>query len=187
VSYSHTIAGNAILVGASLYGPGTTSVTVGGVTATPLYSLEYDGSASTLWVAVYGLLNPPKGAKTVQITSAGAQIAVGSVSYFNAGSFGSPTPNTGAGTTASQSISQLSGRMVFQALSGNFGSSSFSSYSQTVRSNQAASAGTNLPLLIGDAGSSGALTLSATQPGSVTWGGILIPVLPPPRPALLSR
>lgn len=178
LSWSHTIAGNAVLVGINIQ-TGTPSGVTAQVGSTPMTNLGvynyYGGTSPT--IIVFGLLSPPTGSQTITVTTpAGSYLAANSVSYFGVHGFGGNIINGNATSSASLAVPSALSPSVFQVFgTGGVSTPVFGSYNQTSRWSIASTANSG-PILIGDASGIGGVTFSATQSSGNYWGGMAVPL-----------
>jgi len=183
-SWTHNISGNAVIVGANLFGgTGTvaiSSVKIGTTSLNLIGSYQYV-STYPYTSYFYGLLNPPTGSQTfsVSVNSAGGNavaIAVDSVSYFNVSSFGTMATVTGSGTSVAQTINGIKSQnrvvnLIFPATNGTI-----SGYNKTQRYNVPGANGAYVPNLLGDALGASSVTFSATC-ASGAWASSAVPLI----------
>lgn len=190
MSWTHTIAGNFILICHSFWNTTAYSetCTVGGtdITANQSYFTWYDSGGNYIHNRIYWMFNPPQGSQTVAITYSGGgpnRSSANSVSYTNVGKMLTPVTSSGASTTASGTAWKMTtGGIYVGFMSANYATASpgtsFSAYTKTQRSNQAGITNLAQPLVIGDtAGSTSDVTISATIP-STNWGTTIVPLIP---------
>ncbi|MEZ0366820.1 hypothetical protein ACAG26_24405 [Mycobacterium sp. pUA109] len=185
LSWTHVIGStaNAILVAASAQNTSssvTASATAGGTSMTLLEALTFYNLSTFSYYRLYvwGLLNPPNGSQAVTITmSASSALAANSVSYIGVGSFGTVATNAASSATASLSVPAATGDIVFCALASVAENSSFSSFNQTSRWNQAGVNNTCLATVIGDAPGASTVSFSASQ-ASTYFGAVGVPLIP---------
>lgn len=145
---------------------------------TSLGFLAYgDGAAFT---EIFGLLNPPLGAKNWSAVSSGGgntgrEIIANSLSYNNVGSFGAAFTNSAAsGTAMSLATASAINRMIAQA----FGTGeTMSAYNQTQRYFAGVTSGVRR-ILIGDAQGNTSPTFTATRGASGAWSAVGVELLP---------
>ncbi len=173
-TWTHTATGNAVVVFAMGWRIGGT------VTA---LSAAYDGSPMTLLdeivvssdqrVGVFGLLNPPVGAKTVSVSTAGSggtiQNRGNSLSYNDVAAFVGTAKSSGTGTTASLIVPSAAGELIAQ---GFFGPNGSTGYTQTLRA--AAPAGWH----VGDADGAASVSFGLTLAFSSAWQAIAVRMKP---------
>lgn len=207
ISWTHTATAGAYVVAAVAIGsdwnylPATPSATVtyGGTAMTLLGSVAMNNTGTAGIVALYGLANAPGGAKTVTVTGAisGAaidNIAGNTVSYTNVANAATVTNNYGTTTSMSVSATGVTAGRVVNALACNaqpatYGQLTFTSYSGTSRSvNTPQVSSQEVALLIGDSGTVGSISFTATETGGTYgWGGLAVQLLPAPvAPAAIS-
>lgn len=184
-SWLDTLANDdtAILVGVSVRGARPNSsasgAECGGHAMTKLVELNNSG----VYVAIFGLLDPPTGQQTVEVTgtwtgaigSNGNTVAANSVSYKNAKAFGVPVTNSGSGgDTESVTIASAAKRMAFSILAQG---SAFSNtaVSETSRWNVGT---TILQDAIGVASIDFSATFSTFGLGIGAWSGAAVELLP---------
>lgn len=186
ITWTHTCSGanRAVIVAFSSRCGGQTpsgqtrTVTYDGAAMTLLATITYGSDEFT---EIYGLLNPPTGAKTVSVTvgngsNTGRALAGSSTSWNNVASFGATATNSGTGTTASlSSMASAVNEIVAQA----FGvvSASFTSYSQTQRYN-GQSGDAFARCLIGDVAGASTVSFSSAISTSAAWGAVAARLLP---------
>jgi hypothetical protein len=186
LTWSHTITGNAVIVGGNILEHTSTSPTltakVGSTSMTSIAKLSPILSTATGWyftVFAFQLLNPPTGAQTMTLTLTGTSpdTAVNSVSYSNVSSVGTPTQDshTTATTSASTTVSSASNQTVVYVY-GNGTTGTLSAFNQTQRYYQPYVASTCNPALIGDAPGAASVTFSLTQSASGNYGAIGVPL-----------
>jgi hypothetical protein len=184
IAWTHTATGTerAVLVG-------FTSNNVGQSPASQTKSVTYDGSPmsqlitvdvnSDTFIQIWGLLNPPTGAKTVSVTisqaaNTGRQLIGSSVSYTRVNSFGATSSNTGSGTALTQTVSSSSAEKIFQV----FGCFALqSAYNQTLRVTSQVPAN-NADVLLGDANGAASVNFASTGSLSGAWAGAAVRLIP---------
>jgi hypothetical protein len=177
LSWSHTVGASAtaVVVLVASYELGTISATFGGTTMTNLGSQSANNAGNTAGaVVMFGLLNPPTGAQTVNVSFGGTLpiVAAGnSTSYTGVGAFSSVATGSGSTSTAmSQSVSSGTGQMALTAFAvmngGSGGAGTIASFNQTQRYNASPADGSvaGVALAFGDA--AGAATVSFTAADS---------------------
>lgn len=114
LSWTHTIAGNCLVIPyiSETIGTATTATgTVGGTSMTNLsyfqyYSINFSGNLYYIYAGMLGLLSPPTGSQTVTLnlpSGSSGWLVGGSLSYRNVKSFGTVVSNTspnGVGVSA---------------------------------------------------------------------------------------
>lgn len=189
-------AGLVLVSYESLRTDDTLTATWGGVSMTSLGKVIGYGSffsfPNTYYfhVEVFGLLNPPAGAKTISTTHAGAAYVkfdvANSLTYTGVQAFG-PVATSTSGTTgtASQSggaltvASAVNERIVVLLGNNNSSSTGFSSFSGTTRYSKNMAYAVNPAILIGDglAGSS-STAFTATSTSSAAYAAVSVRLLP---------
>lgn len=178
LTQSHTINGDAVVVFASSFGPNNaqvSSVTVGGEVAAPLRAnYQYFAAAGDYAnMAAYGLINPPTGSVSVVVHyNATAAVAMNSVSYYGAASFGTALVTKGTSSTPAHTVSSA-GKRVAQAFSGY--DTNFTGYSKNSRWNR--TQGAYLPMVIGDCADHTSEVFTASNTDSY-WASIAVPINP---------
>lgn len=203
-SYSHTIAGNAvvgIVCSASTTNPNVVTMKCGASTSMPQIgsALVYDtASGIFLQLGVFGLLTPPTGAQTMSIVNTGPgstwyALTANSLSYNNVASFGTlqTASSGGASSTAlSHAVTSAVNHMVVQAFGKNTTTVS-TALNQTSRWNIAGapasggSSASNVP--IQDAAGAASLTFSATASENPIWGSVAVDLIPAAGPAPVGK
>lgn len=193
-SWSHTAqAGAAVVVAIDVYSFSTSHTTATTRTATyggtAMASLGVrDAPSGYGWVELFGLLNAPGGAQTINISLSGASatlyaIIAGSTSYGGAHSFGTAVLNSGTGTALSAgSVSSSSGRVVAQSFfAAQAGATvTIGSYNKNSRYAQhMLEAGVDgVAAVLGDASGTGAISFTATGSVSSNWASVAVPLNP---------
>jgi hypothetical protein len=164
----------------------TATATVGGTSMTSLEGpyLIYSASGIDQYLQVFGLLSPPTGSKTVQVSISGGTdyVVADVVYYFGVSGFGTAVENDGTGTSLSVAVASGQAGAAFCAMgtytASSSGSTSISSFSANSRYNKSWTNAVNCPIQIGDslAASSG-VTFTASTNASAPWGAIAIPLL----------
>jgi len=137
------------------------------------------------WLAVFGLISPPTGSVTINLSfaSTGPNVSsyAQSVSYSNVASFGSLT--TAANTSFANLHTMTSliapGNLAFNTFATNAGSvANITSYNQTTRQNIIFGYQNNSGLILGDApGGNAPVNFSATTSNNSTaYGGAVLPI-----------
>lgn len=188
-TWSHTNNGNAIVVGVTIYNGSTntvTSVTYGGVALTFLGFVPGDNQSAG-GVAMYGKVGGlPTGANTVSVAfSDGANHNAGSISFTNAGGFGTAVTNFASATSVTASVANtVTGGMIAAAAS--YGGTSLNTFSGTnsvtVRWQHAGSTNTGADNGVGgtvpSTGGGAAQTVGFTDTGTDYWGIVAVEVQP---------
>lgn len=167
----------------------TVSASIGGTSASLVTTITAGVSGGvTLYLSCFSLLKPPTGSQTVSFTTtAGATsrfIDIDAVYYADVAGVGTPVSLQNQSGQPSISISPTGGANYMYANAFSYlaaaGGNTFSGYNQTQRYLVATVAGTNYPLLAGDAhGKNSSLTFSATRSDTTNgWGGIIVPLVP---------
>lgn len=193
-SWSHTAqAGAGVIVAVTVYSSGVSNTTATTRTATyggnAMTSLGVrDAATSAGWVELFGLLNVPGGAQTVNISLSGASttlyaVIAGSTSYTGAHSFGTAALNSGSGTSLSSGgVPSAGRRMVAQSfLAVEPGATvTLGSYSQNSRYAQhLLQGGTDgVAAILGDAPGSGSVSFAATANTASNWSSVAVPLTP---------
>lgn len=182
--WSHTIAGNAVVVLVTSWAPGTSETVTAQVGSTSMSLLasitniyHFDNYLS---VYAFGLLNPPTGAQTVSISITDtSQVVANSVSYNDVDSFGTPVTASALDGSPAMAAASSSGDMLAQIF-GAYAPTTFSTYSQTQRWVQGTESFQGLATVVGDAPGATSVTFTATESGSpnTAWGGIIVPLNP---------
>lgn len=182
-SYLHPVGGAAslVLVGVSSFasGPGTMTVTLGGVAMTQVASFQYysNGVNSSGQAAIYSMFNPPKNNQTIAVSFTGSYsyaITANSVSYAGVVSLGTPADVSGSTSPAVQSASGGDPHGGFFQMLGGY--ANFTGYNQNQRW-AANISGNARSCLIGDALWQPAPAFNAPMASSAVWGGIVVPLL----------
>ena len=169
-AYSHTIAGNAILCAVETKAASGVTAKVGATPVNVLATVNTGTASVYLWV--FGLVDPPTGAQTINLAGLGANTSANSVSYKNVTSIGTAVTATGAsGATETVTASSAPGKMVFNAMA--MLNNSAPAYNQTQRSLLFTS-GTDYPLLLGDAPGASSVTFSCAS--SAAWAAVAVPL-----------
>lgn len=155
----------------------TRVATYDGVTMTSLGMVPSAGGA-TDFVELFGLLNPPTGAKTWVVTVSGGgntgRALIGDAqSYNGVASFGTFFSNTGPATAMSITATSAVNHMVAQAFETQ---STTSAYNQTSRASGAAS-GHVMQILAGDAPGAASVSFTATVTAS-NWAAGAVDLVP---------
>ena len=180
-SWSHTLGSNAKALVVPVLCNAASGVTVNIDGTTPLTLLRTPvtiTTGGTLYLYLFGLINPPTGAHTINVANASSYLVANSSAYTNVVGFGSPQSKTGAGTAATQTATTSNpGRVWFQAF-GSIANAAATAYSQTERWNGWAS-GSTFPLNFGDAAASTIATDFATTNSNTNgWGGVAVELMP---------
>ena len=183
-SFTHTISGNAVILGLSVFWPDASTnapslVKVGTTTMSLLGTQQTTSSGFWDNLYIYGLLNPPTGLQTVSFTLPTRNtVSANSVSYCGVAKFGTFVAATGTGTAISQTVNGLSGRnRVVNVLAPFDTNQAITAYSQTQRYNPTGTVGQNTRILIGDAVGASSVLFSATIPSSSIWTSIAVPLI----------
>lgn len=137
---------------------------------------DYITGSSFASLFAFSLPNPPTGSQTITVTSSVQSLnsSANSTSYRNVLRSGTPSINSGTGTSVSISAPPTPAVVVMSGFSSNFSGSN-----ATVRSNQPFVSGSALSLLICDSvGVAPVGTFTATLAASTGWGAIAIPLNP---------
>ena len=185
-SWTHNISGNAVIVGANLfgqYGGGSvfiSSIKIGTTSLNLIGSNQYI-STYAFTSYFYGLVNPPTGSQTFTVSVNNGSgyltgIAVNSVSYFNVSSFGTMATATGSGTSVAQTINGINSKnrvvnMIFPGTNGTI-----SGYNQTQRYNVPGANAVYVANLLGDAPGASSVSFSATC-ASGAWSSVAVPLI----------
>lgn len=165
LSWSHTNAGNLLIVGVSVgQNPDTATTTCAyaGVSMATVGKVHV-GNLTAGYVQMFSLFSPAAGANTVAVSStANADLIGGSVSFTGAGSLGTPvTANPNAVTSASVTVATTTTTgMVVDAFAWGVGAAATST--QTQRWQKVLNAST--------AAGDGAASTAASTGGNVTMG-----------------
>lgn len=179
-SWSHTIGATAtaLLVPVLCNNSTAAAVTVGGTAMTKLCTQVTITTGGTLYLYLFGMLNPPTGTKTIAVTGANAYLIANSVAYNNVAGFGCPQVKVGSGTSVGQTATTSNpGRLWFQAF-GTLGNATLASYSQNERWS-GYTAGSAYPLTMGDAAAATTSTAFAATNGNTNgFGSIAVELMP---------
>ena len=124
LSWSHTVGSGSnrvLVVGVAINAEGVSQVSGISYGSSSLTALP---SSAPNWIAMYYLLNPPIGTRTVTLTFDMIPVYAavgGSVSYFNVATVGSASSRTDMGTVATIDVSSNAGDLVVDTLSIGFG------------------------------------------------------------------
>ena len=182
VGTSYTLVWSQMLCAAA---SPTVSVTIGGVSATLVDSLQIAlTGGNNLFLFCFGLANPPTGSQTVSYTTS-SNLACGwdTVHYSKVASVG-PAIHLGYQSGQTSITLPVTDSRFMYAQAFTYGATgagqAFTAYSQTQRYVVGAVANVNGPLVIGDAaGTDSSLTFSATRPDTTNpWGGMIVPLNP---------
>lgn len=176
-SWTHTLGAtaNCILVAvASTTSGGLNIPTVGGVAMTQLAAFNYVNTFGAQFIALYGLMNPGTGAKTINASVgsfSGYGVTAASVSYSGVYGFGNTARNAGTANACSVTVGAPSGSLAVAAMTAVTPTgTTITSFNGTSRVNGASpSPGgyVSFPLLIGElAGAGQATTLTGTAGGT---------------------
>lgn len=175
-SYSHTIAGDAVIVFVAHRNTGTvpaiSGVTVGGQSATLLAGTQWYAAVGNHWnMYAYGLEDPPTGPCTISVTLDGqTTLSVNSLAFQGVSSIGTPTTAGGVGGNADMTVSSSSSQTIAHCFTGAGWDAPVLDYNKTSRWNSQ-----NEPaLLIG--GAAGAASVNFTGTTSTRWYGIAVPM-----------
>ena len=178
-SWSHTIGATAtaLLVPVLCNDSASVAVTVDGQAMTKLCTQVTITTGGTLYLYLFGMLNPPTGTKTVAVTGANNYLVANSAAYTNVVAFGCPQAVSSAGTSASHATKATPGRALFQVF-GSIANAAATSYSQNERWNGWTN-GSTFPMNFGDAGASTPSVTFATTNGNTNgWGSIAVELMP---------
>jgi hypothetical protein len=181
-SFTHTISGNAVILGLSVFWLDASTnapslVKVGTTTMSLLGTQQITSGGFWQNGYIYGLLNPPTGSQTVSFSLPTRNaVSANSVSYAGVAKFGTFVAATGTGTAISQTVNGLSGRNRVVNVLAPYTTAGVTGYSQTTRYNPTATAGQNTQLVIGDAVGASSTAFSATV-GSTVWASIAVPLI----------
>ena len=170
-----------LVVCADMFGTSPTlSAKIGTSTNIPLLDSITDyftSGSNNCSLYIFGLIGPPTGAQTITLTPGTGthQIAAGSVSLFNASSFGAPAGVAGT-NVPSMVVPSMMGQKVIQAFGGY--TTTFVGYTGTQRVNLPFVNNINLSFVMGSAHAPAQTFTQFSAPGSTQpWGGIGVPVL----------
>jgi hypothetical protein len=181
LSWTHTVAGNAIIVCLmQIYTAQTWTVKIGTTSIPQIGSLKATTSSQVssnpIYLYMFGLMNPPIGSGlTVNIqASSSCYLLANSFSYKNVKSIGSPATTTSTtGTSLSQTVSSAPGHQIVQAFTVGSGtiSTALSAYNKNSRSTQTGYIAT----VFGDAAGASSVNFTATANYDYYgWGGMAV-------------
>lgn len=177
-SWTHTLAGNCIVVVLSNSTSTAATCTFGGVTIPRLFGPQVSGTVfpATSYTTVFALVSNslPQGVQTVSCTQAATASAAGAVSFRNAGSLGTLITDTANGNV-NKSTTPVAGAAAVCGYGGS--STNFGPVSPNEALRYSFVAFDRWTMMIGwglDTGSG--ITFTSTQ--AISKGGAIVPILP---------
>jgi len=124
LSWSHTVGSGSnriLVVGVAINADGIPQISGISYGSSSLTALP---TSAPNWIAMYYLLNPPIGTRTVTVTFdmiPPRSVSAGSISYFNVATVGSTSSETDVSTLATVAVSSNAGDLVVDILSAGYG------------------------------------------------------------------
>lgn len=192
-SWTHSIAGDAVVVFANLWTttatPDPVTATCGGVEMDALATVaNYYSAGAYVSLYAFGLLNPPQGSTTISLDVDSVPshfVAANSLSYFNVDSFEPSITQSNIAGQMKLKVHSTSNRMVSQSFSAY--TYALSNYNQTQRFYFPFTSQGYPTLIMGDAPIQNVAhqpelvftaNQSTTYPYAQPWAGIAVPMVP---------
>lgn len=180
LSYSHTIAAddNCIVVYVMSGGSSIATPTVGGVSMNVAAAAALSGNFSGVncYLAVFYLLNPGSGAKTVQVTGISSAGNLEGHTFKNVASVGTAVSATNTTGSPSQTITTAPSALDMISNGMGSGSAAFTSYSKTQDYSIGVSSFVRWTLTVGHSVGGASQVFSASHSSS-QWRSVCVPLL----------